>query len=123
LQPPASWTEPAGNQRVSDEENEEENEGPSFWTRVKDGAESVTLAFFIVLVMIVAVVIGPLIAIGSLNLLSEEAHWGWTIPHSPWTYLALYGLALAFGAGGNWKSWVNSGSGSGSGSGSSSSAS
>jgi hypothetical protein len=41
--------------------------------------------------------ISPMIVLWSLNTYSEQAHWGWYIPHNVWTYLATYGLFMLRG--------------------------
>lgn len=47
------------------------------------------VVFFLILLLLI---LSPMIALWSLNTLSEQAHWGWYIPHNVWTYLAVYGL-------------------------------
>ena len=53
-------------------------------------------AGFIVGFIIFVIILSPLIAISSLNEISEQARFGWNIPHNFWTYLSVYGLVLVF---------------------------
>ena len=43
--------------------------------------------------------IAPLLTLWSLNTLSEQAQWGWYIPHNVWTYLAIFYLLIIRGSG------------------------
>lgn len=92
--------EPVSEEAVSEPVSEAVSEPvkqTSLWTRVLDGVGFVFLFGFTAVALCLAIVLGPLITISSLNLLSEEARLGWYIPHTPWTYLAVYGLAIAIG--------------------------
>jgi hypothetical protein len=43
-----------------------------------------------------SVLLGPAIMLWSANTFSEQAQWGWQIPHNMLTYLACWGLILLF---------------------------
>jgi hypothetical protein len=47
-------------------------------------------------VFVIVLIVAPLIAIASLNTISEQSSLGWHIPHGLWTYLSIYGLMLVF---------------------------
>lgn len=53
-------------------------------------------AIICLVALVIVLVIAPLIAIASLNTISEQALFGWHIPHTLWTYLSIYGLMLVF---------------------------
>lgn len=42
------------------------------------------------------VLLGPLIAIASLNTILEQANTSVYIPHNFWTYISMYGLGFVF---------------------------
>jgi hypothetical protein len=46
----------------------------------------------IIVLIVLAVLLGPCVLLWSLNTLSEQAHLGWYIPHNLWTYLAGFAL-------------------------------
>jgi len=52
---------------------------------------------FVFFLLILLLAISPMIVLWSLNTYSEQAHWGWYIPHNVWTYLATYGLFMLRG--------------------------
>lgn len=47
-----------------------------------------------VLVFILLVLFIPMSTLWGLNTLSEQALWGWYIPHNFWTYVAVIALCL-----------------------------
>jgi hypothetical protein len=38
--------------------------------------------------------LAPVLTLWAVNTFSEQAHWGWHIPHNIWTYLAVYCIGL-----------------------------
>jgi hypothetical protein len=48
----------------------------------------------IAVLMILLMAIGPVLLLWGLNTFSEQAHWGWHIPHNTWTYLATWAVLL-----------------------------
>jgi len=52
----------------------------------------------VAILFILLMAISPALCLWSLNTLSEQAHWGWHIPHNTWTYLAVIGLFLLKGS-------------------------
>lgn len=42
----------------------------------------------VVCLIVFALALGPLLSIWALNVLSEQAKWGWQIPHNLYTYFA-----------------------------------
>jgi hypothetical protein len=50
----------------------------------------------IVFVVVLLFMLGPMLTLWALNTLSENAHFGWYIPHNVWTYLAIFVLCGIF---------------------------
>lgn len=53
-----------------------------------------TLAVLIILIILTLIILGPLGTIWALNTLSEEAKFGWYIPHGFWTYVPIWVLMI-----------------------------
>lgn len=53
---------------------------------------------FVCLVFLL-LLLSPLVSLWALNTISEQAHFGWYIPHNFWTYLSVYALAAVFRGG------------------------
>lgn len=52
-----------------------------------------------IMIFVCLVLLGPLIAIASLNTILEQASTGVYIPHNFWTYISAYGLMFSFRGG------------------------
>jgi hypothetical protein len=50
---------------------------------------------FVMALVVVLLALSPLFILWSLNTISEQAHFGWYIPHNVWTYLATFYLLLS----------------------------
>lgn len=50
-------------------------------------------AITIIAIGLLILLLSPLLAIWGLNTISEQAQFGWHVPHNAWTYLAIYALA------------------------------
>lgn len=57
----------------------------------------VYIFFACILVAALLIVAVPMVCIWALNIISEQAVWGWYIPHTFATYLATLVLAGVFG--------------------------
>jgi hypothetical protein len=64
--------------------------------RFNDIASASFLSLLLVGLIVVAFVLGPLLTLWALNTLSEEAKFGWYIPHSFWTYVSVWALMIAW---------------------------
>jgi hypothetical protein len=61
------------------------------------GLTGTTALLFVVFMICLAFCLTPLLVLWALNTLSEQANLGWYIPHSFWTYVATFVLAVIFG--------------------------
>lgn len=52
-----------------------------------------------IMIFVCLVLLGPLIAIASLNTILEQANTSVYIPHNFWTYISAYGLMFSFRGG------------------------
>ena len=50
-----------------------------------------------ILLVVFLIIVAPLVSLWGLNTISEQAGFGWYVPHNVWTYLSVYALAVPFG--------------------------
>ena len=48
----------------------------------------------IIALVIVGLLLSPLLGLWALNTISEEAKFGWHIPHTFWTYISVWVLMI-----------------------------